>query len=323
MATIKAAIQLSAFIFAAQITMVQAQPEQQPSFAELEESDLICADQSCRNDLRLLHRLARFGSLDANTVVGVAYVTGDGLEQNVKHGIGRLKISVRYGHAPAMLVLSDWYANGYYVEQNTELAAEYLDQAVEAGYPIALYRRALVKLQQDDQEQVEHGITMLEDASDAHLTSAMFLLARLKYVGGLVEYDLVGATDLFRRLSLSGHEQAPAYLREIIAELQSADSTRIAELLADKEQTDRDIFIANLQDSLDIERIQVYGRRFDVDIESPLTIMAYQLDSSGSYMRGSAVRMRHQGCNERMGCIAIEPRSGQVSLNEAITGRPD
>lgn len=319
-------------ILASHSLVVYAQPNSHTTsegFEELDKSQFICVDDSCRNDLRRLHRLSRFGSMDAHTMLGVAYVTGDGLKQDIEHGLGRLRLASKHNHAPAMFVMADWYANGQYVQADPELAQQYLASAVQQEYPPALYRYALLYLGSGEPEQVSKGVTMLEQASDQNLVSAMYLLARLKYVGGLVEYDLVGAANLFRRLSLSGHEQAPTYLREIIAELESTDDEqRLQVLTADSTNehasapAELDTYIADLQNALDIERIQVYGQSFNFEIESPLTVFSKRLEYSGLYERGSMMRIRTADC-ESLGCIVVQPGSHQRSLNEALTGQID
>ena len=326
----RALLKTGFFILATHSLTVHAQPNTNANsdqFGEPDESQFICDDDKCVNDLRLLHRLSRFGSMDSHTILGVAYATGDGLEQDIKHGVGRLKIAIRHGHAPAMLVMSDWYRDGTYVDADPQQSQKYLDMAIDAGYPPALYRSALTKLQNGDPQQVSEAVTLLEEASERQLVSAMYLLARLKYVGGLVEYDLIGAADLFRRLSLAGHEEAPTYLREIIAELKATEREEaLATLRAeeqDAEPLNVELYIANLESALDIERIQVYGQTFNFEIESPLTHIARRLDYSARYQRGSMMRIRTATCSDSMGCVVVQPRSGQRSLNEALTGRPE
>lgn len=283
---------------------------------EIESLDKVCSDNECRNDIRMLHRLARHGSFEAMTVLALAYVNGDGVREDIKHGIGLMRIAARHSYAPAVLALSDWYAQGSFVEQDTEESVRLLDRAVQLEYPLAQYRKALPLLISDQENDVAQGIELLKAASEQRLQSAMFLLARLQYQGGFIEQDLVNASEIFSRLTRLGHKEAPNYLRQIITQLKDSEQPIKTE---DGTLVEPQELAATLETALDIERIQVIGQAFDFEIESPLTYLARTLDYSGLYQRGSMVRIRGVDCDFAYGCVTVRPNSRATSVNEMLT----
>lgn len=268
-------------------------------------TNLTCSDGVCDNQIRSLHRLARFGSFEAMTMLSMVYATGDGREADPVKALRYLERAARHRYPTAVFLLSEWYRQGLVVPQDLQQANILLTEAVKLQHPQALYKRALQLLQLTDDASLAKGITLLQQASDKRLVNAMFMLARLKQQGIYTAADMEGAARLFESLVLSGHDESRVFLRETIAIL--AAQSESAELVAD------------LQKSYDLEIIQVLGRDFQVDIV--LGNMVTQLERSGLYLHGSMNKIRTKPCNGSNGCYSINPGIGHRDLNQTLTGR--
>ncbi|GHG62543.1 hypothetical protein GCM10010919_07930 [Alishewanella longhuensis] len=263
-----------------------------------------CSSGQCDKQIRDLHALARYGSFEAMTLLSMIYATGDGREADPKRALSFLTRAAQHNHPMAVYLLSEWHSRGFVAPHDPAEAEALLAKAIRFEFPPALYKKALQLLQDPTAENLTEGLALLQRASDKRLVDAMFLLARLKREGIATAPDLEGAAQLFKTLVLSGHEESRPYLRESIAQLTPKPES--AELVAD------------LQQSYDMEVIQVIGRDFKT--ESMLGNMVTQLKRSGLYLQGSMLRIRTQRCDDTTGCISISPRAGDRDLNQTITG---
>ncbi|KKO45280.1 hypothetical protein WG68_11180 [Arsukibacterium ikkense] len=268
--------------------------------------DMACSDGQCNSEIITLHRMARFGSFEAMTLLGMVYATGDGREADPEKALSYLERAASHRHPMAVFLLSEWYRQGFVVAQDLQQAETLLADAVKLKHPPAQYKKALLLLQQVDESNIAEGMALLELASDKRLVEAMFLLARLKQQGTYTNTDLEGAAQLFKNLVLSGHEESRPFLRESIAML--TPKPEAAELVAD------------LQQSYDIEVIQVIGRDFKPD--TVLTDVVTQLRRTGLYTRGSLSRIRTVQCDGRFGCYSTTPQRGDRDLNQTLSGQP-
>lgn len=268
-----------------------------------------CAEVSCEKEMRQLLRLARGGSGDAAAIVGMAYASGDGLEQNDKEAERYMRIGVRYNSPVAMYILSDWYLNGHIVEQDVEESVRLLDLAIRGEYAPALYKRALQLIRINEPETIAEGVELLEQAADKNLVSAMFALARLKHTGVGVEQDLYGAAELYRQLIMAGHTDSRHHARQISRELAQLDG-----------ETDNDEVIARLLEAEGMERISVVGSQMNV--HGRLGNLAKRLAATGRYdSRSIGSRIRGVSCEDTgTNCGSSRPEAGQSSLNEVLTG---
>jgi TPR repeat protein len=277
---------------------------------------LACLDGRCDKDIKQLHYLARYGSLEAATLLSMIYATGDGRKADPKRALQMLNRAVNRRHPPALFLLSEWYRQGFVVEADPAKAAELLQSAVKAGYAPALYKTALPKLANSDPAIQREGLTLLQAASEKQLLDAVFLLARLQLSGEIAKQDISAAANLFKQLVRVGHQESRPYLQQSIALLaKQADSIeQVAEL---QKAYDIEVMVAELQEAYDIEVIQVIGRDFRT--ESMLSNMVHQLKRTGLYVHGSMFRIRGQQCNASTGCVSISPRAGDRDLNQMLT----
>lgn len=268
-------------------------------------SEAICSDGKCNSEIKSLHRMARYGSFEAMTLLSMVYATGDGREADPVKALSYLKRAANFHHPLAVFLLSEWYREGVVVAQDRQKADTLLNEAVKLKHPLAQYKKALQLLQQPDDANVAESIMLLEQASSKRLVDAMYLLARLKQQGLYAAKDLEGAAQLFKNLVLSGHEQSRPYLREVIAAL--APKPEAAELVAD------------LQQSYDIEVIHVLGRDFTPD--TMLTNVVTQLQRTGLYQSGSMHRIKTKRCDGTSSCYSVTPRAGDRDISQTLSGR--
>lgn len=267
-------------------------------------SSPVCDSAECEAEMRRLIRLARNGSGDAAALVAMAFASGDGLEQSDKEAERFIRIGVRYRSAIATFLMSDWYRNGFVLEQNPAEADKLLEQAVALNHPPALYQKATQLFASDNPEDFEEAITLLELASEENLVNAMFLLGRMKQIGAGIEQDLLGAGELYRKLIIAGVDDARPYLREVTADLEASGAN---------DQT-----VARFASTQNIERISVTGSAFRIN--SQLTGIVRRLTASGQYdSRSIGSRIRGVSCEQSgSACTVTRPGSEASSISDII-----
>lgn len=270
-----------------------------------DQNTLACADDKCNDEIRTLHRMARFGSFEAMTLLSMVYATGDGREADPERALSYIERAVSHRHPMAVFLLSEWYQEGFVVAQDNQQADALLIEAVKLNYAPAQYKKALQLLQHAEDDKVAEGLTLLTKASNSRLIDAMFLLGQLKQKGHYMAADLEAAAKLFENLVLSGHEESRPFLQETIA------------ILAAK--PDKAELVADLQQSYDIEVIQVIGRDFKGD--TMLTNFVNQMRSLGLFTRGGAGRIKTGRCDGRNGCYTVAPRAGDTNVVQVLSGR--
>lgn len=289
--------------------------QQSSTLSESESAQLLCENDSCKPHIMMLHRQARWGDLHSLAIVAMLYLTGDGVERDIDRGLEYMKVSAKYGNEIALFALATWYRNGQWVEKNEAQANEYLQRAIAKEYPPAQYQMALQLFARNTAESNQEGSQMLELAARRGSAPAMFLLARLKLAGELVEYDLSGAATLLRRLSINGHNEARALSRQLIAELdrRNQQNTEQADTLAEDKYAK---LAEELESSLDIERIQVTGSAWGRS-DSALSSIAFQRDRT--FNRGSLSRIRTQECNFENNCASVSPSSRHSGIIDMLS----
>lgn len=270
----------------------------------------LCDDGSCDPHIIMLHRLARFGYQDAKAILAVMYIAGDGVEQDIEHGVRLMQSSARHENPMGLFSLSQWHRDGQYVEQDIAKADELLNKAVELEYPPAQYQQSLYLFASEDDQLISEAGELLETAARRGSSQAMFLLARLKLMGEWVPYDLDGASRLLARLSREGHEEARALSRQLVAEL---DRT-----VQENTETDSDTkaIADNLYTSANMERIQVTAPSFGKTY-SAISAVTFEMDRT--FNRGGLSRIRTQFCGFETGCISVRPNSRHSNLVDMLS----
>ncbi|HET8816731.1 MAG TPA: sel1 repeat family protein [Pseudidiomarina sp.] len=268
----------------------------------------VCPSGDCQSEMRRLAKLARNGSGDAAAVVAMAYASGDGVEKDLEQAYEFARHGVRYRSALAMYLLSDWYRTGTVVEQDMREANDLLDEAVALDYAPAQYKKAVLLLESGNDVAINEALTLIEAAAEQNLVNAMFALARLKHTGTVVEQDLVGAGDLYSRLTIAGFSPAKQYLRDVSREIDS-ESIEVDERLR-----------ARMSAAENVERIQVTA---DASLyQTQIQGLVERLETSGMYdSRSIGSRIRGKSCeNSGSPCAVTRPDGRASSLNELLSG---
>ncbi|RUO18477.1 hypothetical protein CWE08_11190 [Aliidiomarina iranensis] len=273
-------------------------------------AEKLCEDGSCEPHIAMLHRLARYGYQDAQAVLGVMYISGDGVDKDVEHGVTLIQLAAKRGGAMAILALSKWHREGLYVEQDIVRANELLDKAVELNYPPAKYQKSLYLFASEDEQSIHEANELLEAAARWGSPPAMFLLARMKLLGEWVEYDLAGASNLLARLSREGHEGARALSRQLITQIEQEAQENAT---IDKETLE---VAERLERFTNIERIRVTPLSFG-RTHSAVSDITFEMDRT--FNRGSLSRIRTQPCSFAMGCVSVQPSNRHGSIVDMLS----
>ncbi|WP_404409804.1 sel1 repeat family protein [Pseudidiomarina marina] len=279
-----------------------------PVHADATQNVTICQQGDCGRDLAELERFARKGSGDAAAVVAMAYASGDGVEQDLEKAKEFIEQGARRRNAMAMFVLSDWHSRGFVVEQSDEKAQQWLQRAVDLGYAPAQYQRGMQLLAATDPETQQEGVQLVQAAADTNLVSAIYVIARFKQTGTLMEQDLTAAGALYAKLARTGHADAQTQLRRINQQLAQAG-------------------MSNTEEAKRLQAAEAGMERITVTADanhfrSQLGRLIDQIDASGSFdNRSVGSRIQGVGCADTGSVCAVnKPEKGQGSLRDVLSG---
>jgi tetratricopeptide (TPR) repeat protein len=134
-----------------------------------------CDAMECKLKIKKLKQYARNGSSFAQEIVGTAYLTGEGLEQNPEKAISYFKKSMKQGSGRASWLLFSIYHFGMGVSKDEIKAKDYLDFAVNKKDKRALYYKGAALLVDDKNSQ--EALDLLTEASELKESNATYLLA--------------------------------------------------------------------------------------------------------------------------------------------------
>ena len=265
----------------------------------------VCSTETCQDDMKRLIKLAKNGSGSAAAIVAMAYASGDGLQQDLNQAERFIRMGARKRDPFAMYLIADWFEHGFVVEKDEQKAAEYLDRAVEKDFAPALFAKAVKLLTSEQPDDSETAVKLLQQAAEAILVDAMYVLARLKQTGAIVDQDLVGAGTLYKSLVLSGYPDAKQQLDAIIVALEQQNNH------ADK--------VADLKSVYDIEVIKVVGTKDQS--ASMLTSILRKLDSSGLFdRRSTGSRIAGKDCQSiGSNCTTVKQSNASKTSGGALS----
>lgn len=275
------------------------------SVAASSAQNAVCSTETCQDDMKRLIKLAKNGSGSAAAIVAMAYASGDGVQQDLIQAERFIRMGARKRDPFAMYLIADWLEHGFVVEKDEQKAAEYLDKAVEKDFAPALFAKAVKLLPSEQPGESETAVKLLQQAAEAKLVDAMYVLARLKQTGAIVEQDLVGAGTLYKSLVLSGYPDAKQQLDAIIVALEQHNSN--ADVVAD------------FKSVYDIEVIKVVGTRDQS--ASMLTSIVRKLDSSGLFdRRSTGSRIAGKDCQSiGSNCTTIKQSNASKTTGGALS----
>lgn len=148
--------------------------------------------------------------LDGQFSLGVRYLKGEGIGQDIPKGLFWLRKAAGKEHPMALFVLGQLYVAGYGVDKNLELGAKLYREAAKRGVPAA--RAALAQLQPAGaQENVENAESANAESADPESV----------YNSGIealndADRDLTKqAISMFEKAAAQGYIRAQAKLGEI------------------------------------------------------------------------------------------------------------
>lgn len=153
---------------------------------------------------------AERGVAEAQYNLGVLYLDGNGVVQDVSKAVSLLAAAANQGHAGAMNDLGNLYIDGKYVQRDDKRGIAYYQQAVDNGNAVGAYNLAR------HYWHGSHGVPLdsvrafqlFHDAAELGYADAQFFLGRLYFEGrGTDKNDVLArfwATQAYFRNSDSG-----------------------------------------------------------------------------------------------------------------------
>ncbi|MCW8833696.1 MAG: sel1 repeat family protein [Colwellia sp.] len=264
---------------------IQAAESSKPEFTVLTKE--LCLTEECKRSFRKLKNFARKGSTEAQVVIAIAYLTGNGLEKNPEKAVRNLKKAKRSGSARAAWTLSYLYTKGIGVSKDTEQANELLQYALDKNFGPALFQKASEILDLSKKEN-EEAIFLLKKSISTSNKNATYLLAQMYEFGEGVEQNIEQALKLYSQLKFSNYKDSQQRYEKLFSDYKG------------------DPKLISLSQGLDpsIETITVSGAKWD--LQKTLTTLVHYLDSSGLYDGGGFSHIRGKGCaNSSSACAMI------------------
>ena len=159
----------------------------------------------------------------AMTLIGELYRDGLGLPRDLERARDWYALAARLGDPHAEFALGEIALEGTRSDTETEQetaqsradARGHFRRAAEAGHAAAAYNLALLLFEDDDAATQGEAVRWLQQAVDAEIPAAQYLLAVLYRDGIGVDADAARATALLHRAARNGH--VPAMLEYGIA----------------------------------------------------------------------------------------------------------
>jgi len=231
----------------------------------LDSYEKTCLTEDCATKLIKMRKFARWGEVRAQLILGMAYLYGDGVEQDTEESIKWFKRAThndltgkdKYA-MKAIQTLEKLYREGIAVQANQETANKYLNMLIKHNYGPSLYKLAFEHLENG---KIENSITYLEKASLSNYSPAVYALAQIYQQGELVQQDLLKSANYYEKLVIKDYRDSREQLTLLIEYLerptnQNQDNKTITESLAKFQQSlDMEVITVNpnsgtIQDSL-------------------------------------------------------------------------
>jgi hypothetical protein len=250
-----------------------------------------CADIRCLKQYRKLKSYAKNGSHVAQVIIAVGYLTGDGLPLNPNKGVQNLLKASSGGSGRAAWMLSSLYREGTYVEQNFELAEQYLDLAVERKFKDALFEVAASQIDLTNTIDNTLAIKMLFFAEERHSLSAKYLIAKFYEFGTVLDVNLLAAAERYSFLAQKNYRDSDLRLQETLQVAKSSHEQSVYQR------------IKQLDD--DIEVISVTGNKFT--LTNKLAYIVNSLENSNLYYKSAVSRIPGKSCaNSSSNCRVMD-----------------
>ena len=250
-----------------------------------------CIDDECLKKFRQLKSFAKHGSAEAQIVVAIAYLTGNGLEKKPELALRNLKKAHKNGSSRAAWMLAYLYENGIGTEQDNALAKEYFQYALDKGFAPALFEQAVKLLdfnQSASDANNQQAVNLLIKAEEVESRKAKYLLAKMYELGEGVDQDMLAAAKRYKALERLDYQDSHQRLTSLMAKAQQEKA--LSEQLHPY--------------SPETELITVTGEKWN--LHNTLDRLVVLLDSSGLYDGKSIGHIRGKGCaNSSSSCSMV------------------
>jgi TPR repeat protein len=180
------------------------------------------------SELELLEK-AKNGDVDAEHALGLMYLKGEGVAQDIPKAAGLYEKAAGHGHPGAQVVLGTMYVHGDSVAQDTPKGLGLLEKAAEQGSAEAQNELGSIYLRGDCVVQDKpKGKGFLEKAAGQVHTEALYSLGTMYLSGDGVAQDTQKAAALYEKAAGHGHAGAQ-YTFDFILESQAQKLMRAAQ----------------------------------------------------------------------------------------------
>lgn len=163
--------------------------------------------------LHYMNKAAQKGSAHAKLCLGLVYCKGDPIKQDITKGIQLIKAAAQLNHPLAFYQLGKMHIRGSLIKKNVKKGLKLLQRS---SHPLALYRRSKFYIYGTEKKipQNTHlGISLLQQAVNAGLAKAQFLLGKLYLEGEYIEKNDKRGLNLIAAAARKGFKPAMQYQR--------------------------------------------------------------------------------------------------------------
>lgn len=253
-----------------------------------------CTSDRCLTQFKRLKKFARYGNPEAGLFVARAYLTGDGLDQDVERSYRYFLKAMKKGSREAMFYLQDMTRQGIGTEQDIERADELLQFAIDKKYGPAMYLKAVTTLNLDGSaNNNQDEITLLERAVEQNHKPSTYLLANMLEYGEGIEQDEYRAAQLYRKLAPNNYEDSYQRFHQLknnhVASTNQVKAAKFAALPGD------------------IEVIEVVGRKLSYDAKLDSVVLRIKKNPLFQGTASADSHIRGKTCKESSGACGIIP----------------
>jgi hypothetical protein len=125
-------------------------------------------ETECKKTFSQLKKYASHGSPKAQTLLALAYKSGEGVEVNNEYAWRWIRRAHRQAYPPALHIASKWFRTGYYTAINIKKADSFLERAIKQDYGPAILDYGILNYQRENDKLAIELITKASDMGSLH-----------------------------------------------------------------------------------------------------------------------------------------------------------
>lgn len=165
--------------------------------------------------LQYINKAAQKGSAHANLSLGLIYCKGDPIKQNIPKGLQLIKKAASLNHPLAFYELGKMRLKGIFTKKNVLKGVKLLQKS---SHPLANYELSALYIYGEEKEIPQNlnlGISLLQQAAKAGLPSAQFSLGKLYIEGEYIQENKKRGLSLISAAARKGFAPAIKYRRNL------------------------------------------------------------------------------------------------------------